>query len=210
MPYLEMDTTAGKKRKRPAKALKPSKSQQPKEALNHESRIVELESQILKSRKHYNNIATLISLAKESSEATLLVNIALCRVYCRFLAAGNLSTSKETTGAEAVIVQWLRARLNEYVDILLELLRSESTGVTALTLLMRLVKEEVNQRGHMAWSQGIFGKATGVLLSSGEVLSEFEVKYFNPYADVRFHTLELVTYVARSCYIYGSAPDSLL
>lgn len=191
MPFLEMDTAAGKKRKRSTKALKPSKSQQPKEATTQESRIVDLESQILESRKHYNNIVTLISLAKESDDAAILANVALCRVYCRFLAAGNLNKNKDTTEAEALIVQWLRERLNEYVGVLLGLLGSEATEGAALMLLMRLVKEEVNHRGHIAWSKGIFGRLINVLLAHGQSVHEFEVTYFKPYADVRFYTLEL-------------------
>jgi U3 small nucleolar RNA-associated protein 19 len=208
MPFLEMDTASSKKRKRSdgekrPKAKKPSKAQN-EETESQESQILQLEAQVLESRKHYNNIVTLISIAKENIEASLLASVSLCRVYCRLYTAGNLAKSKDTTESELVIILWLKARLNEYVELLLEFLESDSPGTqtTALTLLMRLVKEEVNQQGPSMWGKGIFSRALHILLSSesesDDLRQEFRTKYFNNWDDVRFYTLDQIPYVFSS------------
>ncbi|KAF2417424.1 CBF-domain-containing protein [Tothia fuscella] len=198
MPYLEMDSTAGKKRKRASKPTRPAAKAQSKQVGNQEIRVLELENQIFESRKHYNNIVTLLSTAKESSDAGILSCVALCRVYARLYASGSMRKSKAKakgmSEAEVVIVQWLTERLNEYVDLLLDLLGGEASGLTALTLLMRLVREEVNQRGQNAWTHGTFAKVVHSVLNGHLALrQEFEGKYFSEYADIRFHTLGLIS-----------------
>lgn len=211
MPFLEMNTISGKKRKRaegahekPAKPKKTSKSKA--EATEDQGpHILQLEAQILESRRHYNNIVTLISIASPKNgdtEATVLAAVSLCRIYCRLLVGGSLTKRKTTSEAELVIVQWLKERLNEYVDLLLEYLRSDTVEAqtTALTLLMRLVKEEVNQQGASAWEKGIFLQIVAVVLGTGRqsdsLRQEFRVKYFGNFDDVRFYTLERIPYVS--------------
>jgi U3 small nucleolar RNA-associated protein 19 len=198
MPFLELDTAAGKKRKRPerdgekrSKSKKTSKISADAED-SHEKHIFELEAQVLQSRKHYNNIVALLSIANnlDESDASLLARVALCRVYCRLLAGGNLEQGPGAPESERVIVQWLIARLDEYLALLL----SESEmNATTLTLLMRLVREEANQQGSSVWENGIFPRVMHSLLTSGantEALrGEYNLKYFQEYDDVRFHTL---------------------
>lgn len=211
MPFLEMDSVSGTKRKRTEgaheKATKSKKKPQARvdDGESQETRILQLEAQILESRRHYNNIVTLLEIAtpySEKTEANILASVSLCRVYCRLLAAGTLSKRKETQESELVIIQWLKARLNEYVDTLLLFMKNEmepGLQLTALTLLMRLVKEEVNQQGPTAWELGIFSQTVRAVLGSGPgcnpLLLEFRLKYFNEYDDVRFYTLDSISFV---------------
>jgi U3 small nucleolar RNA-associated protein 19 len=200
MPFLEMDTISSKKRKRADEEKRPKSKKASKipieEKDTREDEVLKLEAEILESRKHYNNIVNLISIAKENAEASLLASVALCRVYCRLYAAGSLAKSKSTTEPELVIIQWLKARLNEYIDLLIDLLRDEASGTqtTALTLLMRLVKEEVNQQGPLVWEKGIFSRALRIVLSSDseDLRHEFRTKYFDDWDDFRFHTLDQI------------------
>jgi len=200
MPFLEMETASSKKRKRADGEKRPKSKKTSKirseETESQEAQILQLEAQILESRKHYNNIVTLISIATENTEASLLASVSLCRVYCRLYAAGTLAKSKGTAESELVIIEWLKARLNEYVELLLELLRNDAAGTqsTALTLMMRLVKEEVNQQGPILWEKGIFSRVLHVVLNSHieELRHEFRTSYFDDWDDVRFYTLDMI------------------
>lgn len=194
MPYIEPVATTGKKRKRDAKAS----AAEPKaiEEDNAQARILLLETQIPESRQHYNNIATLLTILKgrgdASDEASSLAAVALCRVYCRLMAGGNLSEGKGISETERVITQWLKERYREYTEVILGLLRggdSEEYGSTCLTLLMRLVKEEtVHLSGESAWkSSGPFERVVFSVLDADNdaVREEFVDKFVNRYADIR-------------------------
>jgi U3 small nucleolar RNA-associated protein 19 len=196
MPFLEVDAAAGKKRKRPArdaeKKIKSKKTYKPSpdDGQDQEEQILQLEAQVLESRKHYNNIVTLLSMAKNDSDTSVLARVAICRIYCRLLAAGSLQYAQGAVESERVIVQWLKARLDEYLEVLLA---ASELNSTSLTLVMRLIKEEVSQQASSAWENGIFPRAMQSLLTSGantEALrGEFNLKYFQEYDDVRFQTL---------------------
>src|SRR5690242_8603547 len=57
------------------------------------AQVEKLEIEILESRKHYNNLATLISLAEKLDDniaTALSAAEALCRSFIRLLASGNL------------------------------------------------------------------------------------------------------------------------
>ena len=134
MPGTKTKTASagGVKRKRdPAKAqLREAKSKKRQkspastsadegEGEDVQARILQLEAQILESRRHYNNIATLVQLAKHSEpedEAPILAAVALCRVFSRLLATGDMVKSKGMGEAEAVIVSWLKERYREYLS----------------------------------------------------------------------------------------------
>jgi U3 small nucleolar RNA-associated protein 19 len=196
MPFMEVDTAAGKKRKRPEKdGEKKSRSKKTSKALpsdghDQEEQILQLEAQVLESRKYYNNIVTLLSIAKNDSDTSILARIAICRIYCRLLEAGSLALAQGAAESERVIVQWLKARLDDYLEVVLAVSELNSTS---LTLAMRLVKEEINQQGFVAWENGIFPRVMQSLLTSGTstegLRGEFNLKYFQEYDDVRFQTL---------------------
>jgi U3 small nucleolar RNA-associated protein 19 len=164
--------------------------------------ILQLEAQILESRKYLNNIATLIQLAKEvdvENETATLASVTLCRVFSRLLSTGDMVKSKGMPDSEVVIVQWLKERYREYLDMLLrEYLRSESapTQSVGLTLLMRLVKEESRGQKEYNWKHGPLCKTVETLLQfpDGEpVREEFAEKYFKPYDDIRFYGFQIIT-----------------
>lgn len=210
MPLMAPDAVAGHKRKRVADKgshEKRTKSKSSSKAVaadgdDEQSRILLLESQITESRRHYNNIVELVALAKDdgAEESAVLAIVALCRVFCRLLAAGNLKKSKGLPDSEIMIIQWLKERYKEYTDVLLNLLRSGEPvqQSTALTLAMRLVKEETSSQkgdGDEAWRQGLFAQLVHSLLASAEVENareEFVEKFVEEYADVRFFTLHAI------------------
>ncbi|KAL2352329.1 CBF/Mak21 family-domain-containing protein [Cryomyces antarcticus] len=171
-----------------------------------QAQILLLETEILESRKHYNNIVTLISTAKQCDAQdgrNTLACVALCRVFCRLMAAGNMVNSKGMPENEAVIVRWLRERYSEYVETLLALLRSKDTTEqsTALTLIMRLVKQEAvghqAGNGHM-WRTGLFASLVRTILDCSEASSlreEFVEKFVEEYDDIRYHAFEITAAV---------------
>lgn len=100
---------------------------------NEQAKIEELEAQISESRKYYNNIATLISMLGHSQDHSrkqpnLAVAVALCRVFCRLIAGGNLQMPSKASDQEQIIVGWLKERLQEYQNALLDMIRNTDSS----------------------------------------------------------------------------------
>ncbi|KAH7399405.1 nucleolar complex protein 4 [Pyrenochaeta sp. MPI-SDFR-AT-0127] len=207
-------TLAGAKRKRESSKLerKESKSKSRRKSPSEDgddiqSHIVQLEAQILESRRHYNNIATLLQLAKQpevENEAPILAAVALCRVFSRLLATGDMLKSKGMGEAEAVIVSWLKERYREYLDVLLDnFLRSEQPAKqsVALTLAMRLVKEESKTQRDYNTKNGPLPRLIEVLLflpTDDSNREEFAEKYFKQFDDIRYQTFKTIKHVLDS------------
>ncbi|KAJ4383035.1 Maturation and nuclear export of 40S ribosomal subunits interacting protein [Didymella sp. IMI 355093] len=207
MPGTKTAAPSGVKRKRdPAKAERreaKSKKRQKSPASNDgddvQAEILQLEAQILESRRHYNNIATLLQLSKQPhDDAPVLAAVALCRVFSRLHAAGDMVKSKGMGEAEATVVAWLKERYREFLDTLLQsFLRSDSPAKqsVALTLLMRLVKEESKATNDYNLKTGPLSRLIEALLFLPEHdanRDEFAEKYFKHFDDVRFHTFKTI------------------
>lgn len=153
------------KRKRSVKSEAPRKRTRPEadEEIIAQERILQLEGQILQSKKHYNNIVELIEIAKgieaeESGKAgdedadeddddshgpAMMAAVSLGRVFLRLFAAGTMTVTRQTSEKEQVVVRWLKDRLAEYQLILSTFFRiSGDAASTALTLSMRLLQAE--------------------------------------------------------------------
>jgi U3 small nucleolar RNA-associated protein 19 len=207
MPYLDLPTN-GKKRKRndePGSPIKFAKSNVTSKAVaqttqSRKQEILALERPILDSRKHYNNIAKLLSIAKAIKVDHINAStaaFALCRVFCRLHAAGHLEKSNARSESDVVVVRWLHERQNDFTALLAQLICINNKGApsVALKLWMRLVKEEV-RRKESAWTKGQFAKLIRILLTRYDateaVRDEFVQEYFRKFRDVQFYTLELI------------------
>ena len=179
--------------------------------------VLRLEEKILESRNNYNSIHALLDYLRSSdhgSEKNVLAAVALCRVFCRLMASGSLSKHKEKAGNENTIAQWLGERLQDYENELLKMLKEPDVERqnTALTLLMRLVKEQaahLNNPKESIWRDGIFGKLVHKLLEDGVVegtRTEFVKKYVEKYDDVRYYTFALLAYVRALMLTIASLP----
>lgn len=216
MPFLELPVNS-KKRKRneeldtPVKTAKSNLASkaaaQPVKSRKQE--ILALEGAILESRKHYNNIATLLSIAKTYKEQPADASVAafaLCRVFCRLRASGHLEKSKDHSESDVVIVKWLNERQGDFVSLLAQLLCSEKKMAQsiALKIWMRLAREEIGHK-ESAWIKGLFVKLIRVLLARYDAMEaardEFVQDYFRKFRDVQFYTLELIK-------VSASAPDT--
>lgn len=90
------------------------------------SKIAELEIQISESRKHYNNIATLLSMLgveENAKNPNLAVAVSLCRVFSRLMAGGNMTEASRAAENEKIIVAWLKERCQEYQKALVVIMR---------------------------------------------------------------------------------------
>ncbi|KAJ4340405.1 Maturation and nuclear export of 40S ribosomal subunits interacting protein [Ascochyta clinopodiicola] len=210
MSGTKLTAASGVKRKRdPAKAerreAKSKKRQKSPSTTNGDdlqAEILQLEAQILESRRHYNNIATLLQRCTTSldadDDAPVLAAVALCRVFSRLLAAGDMVKSKGMGEAEALVVSWLKERYRDFLDALLQnFLHSDSPAKqsVALTLLMRLVKEESKATKDYSLKNGPLSRLieTLLFLPDGDAnRDEFADKYFKHFDDVRFHTFKTI------------------
>ncbi|EME49277.1 hypothetical protein DOTSEDRAFT_121760 [Dothistroma septosporum NZE10] len=221
MPALIASGDTSRKRKRapngatvstkPRKALKTTSSE------HIQTRVLLLEEQILESREHYNNIVELQQLAEnvdKKPKSAVIAAVALCRVFCRLIAGEKMVKQIGASEADVQVVQWLKERLRHYVQSLLGWIGSpEATQEsTALTLLMRIVKEEASGEGNKAEHSWRNDKATFVvlvrrLLQSDDAESarqEFVDKFVEEHDDVRFYT-----FAALKQVLYGDEEHSL-
>ncbi|THV94542.1 nucleolar complex protein [Aureobasidium pullulans] len=203
-----------KKRKRTdaAAVAKPTKSKKVKAASKDDgendpqAQMLLLEQQILESPSNYPNITSLLKFLK-SKDATQKVTaaVALCRVFCRLMAAERMVKQKTMDEEEIEQVDWLKTQYKEYGRQLGRLLASEELQSTSLTLLMRLVKEETSQdgrRAEQAWRTGIFADLVLGLVASPDAAGareEFMENFVEEHDDVRYFTFYAVANIlARS------------
>ena len=207
MPGIVAKDDAARKRKRTGDAsakssgVKPRKAPKTSSAEDTQAKVLELEAQILESPDYYGNIVTLQKYTSEvesHSETATLAAVSLCRVFCRLIASEELVRRKDASDKDAQVVQMLRQRLREYVKGMSAWIGSPDGAMesTALTLLMRVAKEEVSQepkRAEQAWrtSQSVFTLVLKALLedvNADGAREEFVEKYVEEHDDVRFYT----------------------
>ena len=169
--------------------------------------ILLLETNILESRKNYNDITKLIEqLRSNVDESPSLAAVALCRVFCRLLAAGVLTNNHEpsdnSSQAGRTIAQWLLERLKEtYAQLFRILKENNSTNqATILTVSMQLLKEQAKHyhRSNLTeWSRNAFQDMIETLMTDDTPFTAVEgfVDLFaSKYDDIRYHTFDRVTY----------------
>jgi U3 small nucleolar RNA-associated protein 19 len=206
MPGSKSAAVAGSKRKRESSKTerRHTKTKAPRasseDSDDPQNDIALLEAQVLESRKHYNNIATLLQLARNADnkdETSILAAVASCRIFTRLLASGDMVKNKGTSQSEALIVSWLKERYREYISVLLDsFMRSEHAPKqsVALTLLMRLVKEESKQKDYN-WKKTPLSRVIETLLllqREDATRDEFAEKYFTKFDDIRMHTFQTI------------------
>jgi U3 small nucleolar RNA-associated protein 19 len=94
--------------------------------------ILLMEAEILKSKKHLNNVAKLLKILhnslKSQSDIGLVAAVSLCRAFCRLIAAGSLTKRKDATEKDAIITAWLIERYEDYLEDLIMLLRDADSA----------------------------------------------------------------------------------
>ena len=193
------------KRKRQSESAQARKRAKSEEAdgLDKEA-ISQLESEVLQSKKNYNNISILISAAKGEhvgDDMVLAASVSLCRVFMKLLASGALGASPDLSEKDAVVCQWLRDRLADYKRILLVHLSFAQTAPAALALAMQLLKAEAEGHGG-GREEPSFPKqfytdiVTALLLEDTDevVRQEFIEKFVSKYDDLRLHLFKSITY----------------
>ncbi|KAK4127088.1 CBF-domain-containing protein [Parathielavia appendiculata] len=173
---------------------------------NLKARIEKLETEVQESKKHYNNIATLVELARKhgtDAKAALLASEALCRIFIRLLAAGNLVKRKDVSEKEATVTSWLRDRLADCRGALLSMFQSKKLASSALMLAMALLKAEaqhLSDREEAVFPRYFFSDIVASLLESpiGQLREQFSEKFVDEYHDIRFYTFEAIrTYLTE-------------
>ncbi|KAJ5622473.1 hypothetical protein N7528_005705 [Penicillium herquei] len=171
------------------------------------STIEKLENEIAESRKHYNNIATLISMLNVQTSAKnpeLAVAVSLCRVFSRLMAAGNFAESSRAAENEKIVTAWLKERCLEYQRALLSIIREADTTsqITALTLSMRIIKERITHipgAENAVWSTNFKAIVEAVIEAQDnqDLQSEFVNKFMKEFEDVRYHAFgQIAEYAA--------------
>lgn len=171
---------------------------------NVQTTIERLESEIQESKKHYNNVATLLNLAQahgEKSKTALAASEALCRIFIRLLAAGSLVKRKDASEKDATVTNWLRSRLEDYRRALLAMFQSIKLASNALMLAMALLKAEaqyLNDSAEAIFPRYFFSDIVATLLESPveQVMEEFSEKFVDEYHDIRYYTFEAIKLVA--------------
>lgn len=223
MPGLIASDDTSRKRKRESvqgksKEAKSRKAPKATTVEDAQSRILLLEEQILQSRENYNNIVELQKLvdqADKKPKTSTVAAVALCRVFCRLIAGESLVEQQGASKEDSQVVQWLKARLRDYVSRLASWIGSPDATKesTALTLLMRIVKEEAlgSDDGERAWRDdtSTFICVVRTLLQETEAegaRQEFVDKFVEEHDDVRFYTFAAVKQILQNAQ-EGGAED---
>lgn len=201
MPGVVKSSGGSAKRKRSSSDKRPSKRARSESSEEDgQAQILLLENEIFESKKNYNNVATLIKILKTDSEDaddSVIAAISLCRVFTRFIVAGDLANKKGATDQEAVVVKWLKERYTEYKNSLFELLGEEGISATALALCMRLLKtegENTRTQEYQFPSPFLTGIVQALVKpeSDANARKEFSEKFVEEYDDIRFYTFEAI------------------
>lgn len=162
--------------------------------------VLELENQILESRRHYNNIVKLLEYLKkpdaEDDDRSFIAAVALCRVFCRLLAGGKMSRKQGISNDETLIIDWLRERFKEYKNLLIPRLASQKAewSQLALTLSLQMMKEEsvyLKVPNDTVWRNGTFALLLRKLAdgTTPEATRGLFVKnYLVEFHDIRYYT----------------------
>ncbi|KAK6434349.1 Maturation and nuclear export of 40S ribosomal subunits interacting protein [Oleoguttula sp. CCFEE 5521] len=206
MPGVISNDDASRKRKRlddsakRSNGVKPRKAPKIAKSEDVANKIVELEHSVRDSPEQYKNLDKLqsyVAKTEDEPEAATLAAVSLCRAFCRMIA-NQILVRKKSDGAEAVqALQVLKKRYQSYLHSMVAWLDGEDEGrqSTALTLVMRLVKEEASQeaqRVDQAWrvSQGAFMTLVRALIVQSDAAGareEFMEKYVEEHDDVRYY-----------------------
>ncbi|KKA27508.1 hypothetical protein TD95_001813 [Thielaviopsis punctulata] len=171
-----------------------------------EAQILQLEAQILESKKNYNNISQLFDYIEgylDNAEVSMLAAVACCRVFIKLLAAGRMVPKKGLSDKEIVVVHWLRERYAAYRGLLMTLLAVDELSLTVLTLAMKLVKVEaqyMNDKEEYLFPQFFSTDLVKTLVQecSSEVRKEFVSEFVDEFDDVRFFTLRAIKSLVAS------------
>jgi U3 small nucleolar RNA-associated protein 19 len=166
------------------------------------AQIEKLENEIFESKKHYNNIATLIELGQkqdEDAKTGLAAADALCRVFIRLLASGSLVKRRDASEKDLTVTKWLRDRLADYRGLLISMLRNSRLALNALMLSMALVKAEalhLDDRQEAVFPRYFFSDVVAAVFESLDELLREELlkKFIKQYDDIRFYTFEAIKY----------------
>lgn len=176
------------------------KTASPPPATPDANEVLELENQILESRRHYNNIARLLEYLKkpdaEDDEQSFIAAVALCRVFCRLLAGGKMSKKQGLSKDETLIIDWLRERIKEYKNLLIRKLASQKPewSQLALALPLQLMKEEavyLKVANDTAWRIGTFAlllRKLAVETTPETTRGLFVKNYLVEFDDIRYYT----------------------
>lgn len=170
------------------------------EAEDPSAKILLMEQGILESKKNYNDIATLLSIAsryEDGEEESTLAAVTLCRIFLRLLAQGSLIAKKGLSEKDSVVVGWLKDQFSQYKTLLQNMLGDEDLAVTALTLCMRTLKaegEHLYDKEEYTFPQAFLENIVAVLITADneDARKAFLESYVEEYDDIRYYTFKSV------------------
>lgn len=170
------------------------------EAEDPSAKILLMEQGILESKKNYNDIATLLSIAsryEDGEDESTLAAVTLCRIFLRLLAQGSLIAKKGLSEKDSVVVGWLKDQFSQYKTLLQNMLGDEDLAVTALTLCMRTLKaegEHLYDKEEYTFPQAFLESIVAVLITSDneDARKAFLESYVEEYDDIRYYTFKSV------------------
>ncbi|PTB46715.1 uncharacterized protein TrAFT101_003843 [Trichoderma asperellum] len=218
MPAGSQDSAKRKRASTGDKATKVAKRRRSsnEEAEDPGAKILLMEQGILESKKNYNDIAKLLSIAsryEDAEEESTLAAVALCRIFLRLLAQGSLVAKKNLSEKESVVFGWLKDQYSQYKALLQDMLKDEDLAVTALTLSMRTLKaegEHLHNKEEYTFPQAFLEGIVAVLITSDsdEARKAFLESYVEEYDDIRYYTFKSVKTILERLD-KDDIPDSL-
>lgn len=195
---------AKRKRQENAENSKKRRKSGGNEVVEQSSQIQQLETEILESKKHYNNIVTLNSLAaalEKDAETALAAAESLCRVFIHLLVQGKFIKKQDLSEKDATVRAWLWERLHEYHNVLYSMLEGEASAVRAMALIMALLREEafhVAEKEEAQLPRNSYAEFIVRLFRSPveHLREQFCQQFVTEFDDIRFYTLQTIGFVS--------------
>ena len=166
-----------------------------------EKQIHELEDEIALTDGSPNNIAILLSmfdLQRPDEPINVILALTLCRVFSRLIAAGCVSDATSISKDDPAPRKWhMQEKYAEYQNSMVKLLQSggPSMQITALRLIMRILKEEAQHLDNSLWASSTFKDLLTAILTmrdGGHVRSTYVEEFMNRFRDCAYYILDFL------------------
>jgi U3 small nucleolar RNA-associated protein 19 len=157
-----------------------------------------------KNRKDVQTLLRMFDFATPDAKINLKVGVALCKVFTRLVASGNLMKDGHRGSKQnQELSDWYAREYGEYRRTLVKLLRSASASqrLPNLHLCWRVLEQDAELLDNSVWvSDSIFEPLLSAIIEipdGADVRNTYVGEYVNPCHDCCYHSLEFFSYVCR-------------
>ena len=157
-----------------------------------------------KNHKGVESLIRIIDLNNPDAKTNLRTGVALCKVFARLVASGDLVKDDHGSKQGQEISQWYLQQYGTYRTVLVKLLRSVSPShrLPILHLCWRVLEQDAELMGNSVWvSDSIFKPLLSAVLEmpdGTDIRDTYVGEYMIPCHDCCYYSLEYFSYVSSA------------